>query len=190
MSGVAWIQSFTGRAIRILEPTPDQVDIRDIAHALSQVCRFGGQCRVHYSVAQHSALVAENVPRPMRLLALLHDAAEAYIGDIVTPLKHTPEMRAVYMPIEAAWARAIGERFGLGDALVELPAEVKRADLRALLTEKRDLLQPMEGVTLADWYGADVELPPPFALPIFPMRPDAAERRFLADFCMYRGGQW
>ena len=89
-----WCQTFTGRKVDIFHPSPEMVDIEDIAHALSMTCRFGGHCRDFYSVAEHSVLV-EQIGRHalhctfsrISMLLLLHDAAEAYIGDIITPIK-------------------------------------------------------------------------------------------------------
>lgn len=173
-----WTQSFSGRAIRILDPSPDQVDILDIAHALSNVCRFGGMTLSHYSVAQHSVLVSANVSEEHALAGLLHDAAEAYIGDIVTPLKRALTMHP-YRVLEKAWARAISERFGV--ELVKLPEEVVTADLRALLTEKRDLLEPMLSGqpewTMFD--GLEIE---PFDRKIVAVTPAEAKAMFLREW--------
>ena len=81
------MQTFTGRLFDPFNPDPALIDLRDIAHALGNICRFGGHSRRYYSVAEHSILVASLVPEPLRLPALLHDAAEAYLGDIITPIK-------------------------------------------------------------------------------------------------------
>lgn len=182
MTARPWIQSASGRAIRVLDPSPDQVHICDIAHALANVCRFGGHCREMYSVAQHSVLVSANLPEEHALAGLLHDAAEAYIGDIVTPLKKTPAMRAAYLPLEDLWAKAIGERFGV--ELVDLPTEVRTADLRALLTEKRDLLVAMPEVSMHDWLHVPkgTEIPEPFEQPIRPVAPSEARAMFLREW--------
>lgn len=184
-----WTQSYTGRRIRVLDPSPDQVDIVDIAHALSNVCRFGGMTREHYSVAQHSVLVSANVSEEHALAGLLHDAAEAYVGDVVTPLKRMPAMAAAYLPVEEAWLRAIGERFGV--ELVALPAEVREADLRALLTEKRDLMPPMPEVSLHDWLHVPegFAVPEPFEQVIVALTPAGAERLFLREWRALGGGE-
>ncbi|QEA38608.1 phosphohydrolase [Pistricoccus aurantiacus] len=134
MKQVGYIVTVTGRHFHLEAPTFDMVAPYDIAHALAQLCRFGGHTRVHYSVAQHSVLASHHVPREHALAALLHDATEAYLGDVVTPLK---TLLPLYRHIEAqAWA-AICERFGLSEIL---PASVKRIDLALLATERRDLL--------------------------------------------------
>lgn len=128
------IQTHSGIYFDLLNPSPEDVRIEDIAHALSNLCRFGGHTRTFYSVAQHSCLVAALVPDPLKLHALLHDAAEAYCGDMVSPLKMCiPGFSTIEKRIQAA----ICERFNLP---LELPSEIKRADLVALATERRDLM--------------------------------------------------
>ena len=107
-----WLQTFTGKKIDLINPTREMVDIEDIAHSLSMICRYNGHCRDFYSVAEHSGMVetmgsqillrreAERnsgklsaPPRPtseivqQSLALLLHDAAEAYIGDLTNPFK-------------------------------------------------------------------------------------------------------
>lgn len=84
---MSWIQTFTGKKVFPLAMTTDMVDIKDIAHALSLKCRFTGHCRTFYSVAEHSMRVAELVRPELKLAALLHDAAEAYLPDFARPIK-------------------------------------------------------------------------------------------------------
>jgi hypothetical protein len=138
----SWFQSALGGVIYIDRPDPAAVDIEDIARALSRICRFGGHLRDevdHYSVAQHSVWVSRICQPDHALLGLLHDAAEAYLGDMIRPLK---KLLPAYKQLEQSWEGAIGERFGLGDALVNLPADVKEADETMLNTERRYLLRP------------------------------------------------
>ncbi len=85
------ITTYTGKKFSFIDPQPEDICIEDIAHHLSLICRFNGACRVHYSVAQHSVLVAEMVPQGAIPQALLHDAGEAYYGDITSPFKRVLE---------------------------------------------------------------------------------------------------
>ncbi len=83
-----WIQTFSGKKVDLLHPDPDQITIEDIAHALSNLCRFTGHVLPFYSVAQHCIEMSWLVAQPsLKLTALLHDAAEAYIGDVSSPVK-------------------------------------------------------------------------------------------------------
>lgn len=128
-----WFQTYTGIAFWPLDPRPEEVCIEDIAHPLSMQCRYNGHCREFYSVAQHSVLVSSILDKDAAW-GLMHDAAEAYIGDMVRPIKlHMPTFRDV----EALVMRAICQRFGL--PIVE-PRSVKQADDILLMTERRDLL--------------------------------------------------
>ncbi len=113
----------------------DDIRIDDIATGLGNCCRFAGQCSDFYSVAQHSYYVSTIVPEEDALYALLHDAAEAYIGDMTTPLK---AMLPDYRRVEAAVSACVMAAFNLGP----MPQSVKAADLILLATEKRDLLPP------------------------------------------------
>ena len=89
-----WFLTTTGRQFWPASPDPEQIQIEDIAHALSNLCRFGGHTREFYSVAQHSVLVSQNVPDDLRLVGLMHDATEAYCGDMIRPLKNVlPEFK-------------------------------------------------------------------------------------------------
>ncbi|CAI8817207.1 Phosphohydrolase [Pseudomonas sp. IT-P74] len=128
------ILTATGKRFDLYEPDADLIDPRDIVHSLAHLCRFNGHTREFYSVAQHSCMVADLVPEQDKLAALLHDAAEAYIGDMVQPLK---QWMHAYQDVEQwIWER-ICTRFNLDP---ELPASVRHADLVALATERRDLM--------------------------------------------------
>lgn len=146
-----WITTYTGQAFYPFNPNPDSVCIEDIAHALSNICRFNGHTKRHYSVAEHSIRVACLLkPRSPeeQLWGLLHDAAEAYLGDIVSPLK--PKL-SVYFPshhpygdewvqldkIEDKILKVIITKFPL---VWPMPDSVEHADLVMLATEGRDLL--------------------------------------------------
>ena len=157
------------------------VDIEDIAHSLSMICRYNGHCRDFYSVSEHSVMVeamgsqillrreAErnsgkfpSPPRPtseivqQSLALLLHDAAEAYIGDLTTPLKRGLESvgdDVIYLPdrrsskiamLEHRWLLAIGEAFGLGDRLAEPSDVMRQADERAMAAEVPMLFHPVQ----------------------------------------------
>lgn len=141
---MSWILTRSGRKFDLANPTPDMVDPTDIAHSLSMQCRFNGHTRMFYSVAQHCYLVADLVPAEHQLPALLHDATEAYVGDMVRPLKEGMRDFAERMGIVELYAEteqkiwiAICLRFDLDP---ELLPSVKHADLVALATEKRDLM--------------------------------------------------
>jgi 5'-deoxynucleotidase YfbR-like HD superfamily hydrolase len=123
------------------QPEATEVRIRDIAHALGRICRFGGHVAcAHYSVAQHSVIVSRNVPRQHALAGLLHDAAEAYIGDMIKPLKQFVSVDCEPIAaLEWRWHKRIADAFGLPH--IQDPS-IKRADVRALWTERRDVMAP------------------------------------------------
>lgn len=131
----------SGLRFDILEPTPDMVCIEDIAHALAAIPRFNGHTAKPYTVAQHSVLVASWATPFMKLTALMHDAAEAYIGDITGPLKRYlgEEIKEIEERVELIIAR----KFGL---IYPLPSVIKEYDLSALATERRDLIPPTDEI--------------------------------------------
>ena len=142
---MTWIQTFSGRRFDLAAPRADQVDLDDIAFALGKISRFTGHTVVPYSVAQHCLVVASLTPPALRLAALMHDAAEAYVGDMSTPLKAMiPEFKRIELGVEAA----IRDKFSIADLDDPL---VKRADLIALFWERRDLMGP--GVHGQRWAG-------------------------------------
>lgn len=105
-----YIQTYTGKYFYSEDPRPEEIDIQDIAHALSQVCRFAGHCPHFYSVAEHSVLVSELVDPRDALWGLLHDASEAYLPDVPRPFKGS---LTNFKEIENRILKAIIESFGL-----------------------------------------------------------------------------
>jgi hypothetical protein len=175
-NGYPTILTFSGGFYFDLEnPDPQRVLINDIAQGLSNTCRFAGQCREFYSVAQHSVHVSEIVPPEDALAALLHDAQEAYIHDITRPLK---QLLPDYRDIEKVLERVIAERFALP---WPLPASIKGADLIMLATEQRDLMPPHEDT----WYC--LRGITPRAAPLYPWTPQQARTEFLCRFYQLGG---
>lgn len=131
----AFIQTFTGKMIDVLDLDINLLDIRDIAHSLSLQCRFNGHSGEFYSVAQHCVYVSKQLPDHLKLAGLMHDATEAYLCDIPSPLK---PFLANYKQLEMAAAKRVEEKWFDGRELLEHPL-VKEADVRMLATEFRDL---------------------------------------------------
>lgn len=150
------IATVSGRVIDFLYPDPEQINLDDIARGLSRQARYSGQTIRPYTVAQHSLLVASLVAPEHRLYALLHDAPEAYLGDIPSPAKDAMDnlaapalLESPYRVVERRIWRAICNRYDLSP---ELPDEVHEADQFALVIEA-PILQPM-GWKHAVWDGA------------------------------------
>jgi len=132
----SWLQTFTGRAFYPLDPRPEDVDIRDIAHALACTNRFNGHTRAPYSVAQHAVLVSFAAPPWAAFAALHHDDSEAYIGDMIRPLKtEMPEFQKIEAPLQAVIEQALG--VDTSDPAIR--EAVRLADNTLLAMEKRDL---------------------------------------------------
>ena len=131
-----WVRTVSGREFYFEDPLLEDIYFEDIARGLSNICRFGGQVPRFYSVAQHSCLVAYLLPKELKLWGMLHDAAEAYVGDMVRPLKYHHGM-VEYRAIERLIMSAIADHFELS---WPMPQEVKVADTQALLAEQQYLL--------------------------------------------------
>ena len=172
-----YVSTFLGNRFFLTRPHIDDVAIEDIAHGLAYQCRFNGQTSAFYSVAQHSLMVMSLVPAKLQFQSLLHDAAEAYLGDMVKPLKHLfPE----FSVIESRVIEIIGQRYAID--LSHLDPAIKRADLIALATEKRDLM-PHSTEAWSYLEGID-----PLPDVIEPMGPQAAKNAFLNAFAtLWRG---
>lgn len=170
----AWMQTFTGKKYTPFEPHPDQIDIVDIAHALAMTCRFNGHSKWHYSVAQHSILVAEKAPAHLALRALLHDAPEAYVGDLVRPIK-TDESMAAFKNIESMAEMAICTALDLPYPL--MTPEIASLDHRILLDERDRVMT----VPPDDW---NIE-GQPLGVEIDMWTPEYARERFLRAYDEY-----
>ena len=125
----------TGTRFWPTEPDPDKIDPLDIAHALSNICRYAGHVRKFYSVGEHSCRVYELVSKENKAHAILHDASEAYTADLVAPLKYLPEFKE-YREIEERLTESVWIRFGLSGPL---PEEVDIIDKQLRNNEMRDL---------------------------------------------------
>jgi 5'-nucleotidase len=163
-----WLQTYSGRKFWPLDPRPEDIAIEDIAHALSLVCRFGGHCLRFYSVAEHSIYVSHHCGKADALAGLLHDGSEAYLLDMVRPVKRfMPDYRAA----EERLQRVVYERFGLNP---QAPPSIKQTDMALLLAERAQLMLPTDDV-----WSVDAE---PLNVKISGFRPKVAEQLFLDRF--------
>lgn len=140
---VDWFETFSGLRVRPMEPDHAVICIEDIAHALSNCCRFAGHCYDFYSVGTHSMFVymlvkAHTDDIDTLKYALLHDAAEAYIHDITRPLKRSYGMEW-YKELETKWEIQIAMAFGIDLEKVDFQL-VKEADNHALKKEAERLV--------------------------------------------------
>jgi len=178
----AWIQTHKGYMFRPFSEDWHDFDIEDIAHSLSNLCRFNGHCKEFYSVAQHSMLVSVIGGDGKQLMdasrtavaqwGLLHDAPEAYLGDTSTPIKSSERLF-----LELKMLESIGKHFGLRKLLAGEKHIVSVADKRALATEKRKLMA-------VDIYWEALDGYPPLTMPLIPLAPKEAEKEFLQFYNM------
>jgi uncharacterized protein len=185
----AWQRMLSGRRLDLLDPSPFDVEIEDIAHGLARVARWNGQTIGPYpfSVAQHSLLVEAvarhtllDMPPKTALVVLLHDAAEYVIGDIISPFKAV--LGDAYKGVEARILAAVMMRFGL-------PPEIKGA-VRAVTKEADAIAAYHEATQLAGFapeeaarfFGRAVKLPQAIAVMLEPWTTEKAEAAFLARF--------
>lgn len=166
------METYTGRCVLPLKLKHEDIDILDIAHHLSLICRFNGACKSFYSVAQHSIFVANILPKESKLAALLHDAAEAYMADVTRPIKYSiPRLKVLEERIECK----ILAKFECVGADWEA---IKRADNVMLATEVRDLMKRVDGWHLPE---------PPQEDEVVPWSALMAEVAFLNMFRLYGG---
>lgn len=138
-----WMQTYTGRQFYPLDPDPAAICIEDIAHALAMKCRYAGHCQSFFSVAQHSVMVSRMVSEQDALWGLMHDAAEAYLPDVVRPIKgecYFYLSHKTMTPFEFVEQRiliAIANRF---DLTYGIPPAIAQADTCCLERERRQLM--------------------------------------------------
>jgi hypothetical protein len=171
------IETFTGKLFDYLDPRAADMDALSIAHALGNLCRFTGHCRRFYSVAEHSVLCMtladrRGLTRRLQLLALIHDAHEAYVGDINTPLKLA--LNGNFADIDAEATLLTCAALGVTPPTFSEKFVVKEIDLIALATEAQALM-PSEG---RDWH-LSVQ-PEPITLFLLP--PEESGYQWLINF--------
>ena len=171
-----WTPTYSGGIFHPLDPRPEEVLIGDIAHHLSNNCRFVGAVKTHFSIAQHSVIVSSLVPEQDALWGLLHDASEAYLSDISRPVKR---FLAGYEELEERLMRVVATKFGLP---WPMPDSIRLADDICVCTEQRDLLKPGPGLCECP---KGIKLLPD---KIKPMSNRNAEQAFLARFYQLFGG--
>lgn len=176
-----WIQTFTGKKFDLLEPIEDMICIEDIAHHLSQVNRFGGACKFPYSVAYHSILVCNKLDVAWKLDGLLHEAEEAYYGDLTTQLKNLlgrEDWNNMLIPV----GKALYNKFGIIDRTYTEYELIKRVDVRMVNTERHQLLN----IHVPDWL-PEFELAEPYDdIFIHETSPKVVEEAFLLEYEKWR----
>ena len=176
-NGTEWIQTHTDRAFWVLDPKIEDLHILDIAHGLGNMCRYNGQCRRFYSVAEHCVHLFNAAPDEFKAWALLHDASEAYICDVPRPYKHA---LANYAEIEDGIMQVVARKFGLQ---FPMPDEVKQLDARIVVNEMTALF----GTPPRPW---QINQPPIPSVTIHGWPPTTAKAQFLTAFAeLVAGGQ-
>ena len=171
-----WIQTYTGKKFWLTSLTPESIDIIDIAHALSMQCRYAGHCEKFYSVAEHSVYVSRLLSERLQLAGLLHDASEAYLGDLTAPLKQV--IGGVYLVMEGAITQVIAEKFSVDIEILD--PSIKKADLAVARAEAEQILRH---TPIDDWHLGLPEC----NVPIECWSPRQARGIFLARFRELKG---
>ena len=172
---MSWIQTRSGKRVHPLSPTLGEIDINDIAHALSQQCRWSGHTSEFYSVAQHSVLVSIHCDSKDALWGLLHDASEAYLVDLPRPIKPwIGGFERAELNLMISIADAFDLPYYTNFTSSFLPESVRVADDRMMCTEAVQLMAPLH---------PDFKLPAdPYSFRILPWSPAHAKKRFLERF--------
>jgi hypothetical protein len=188
-----WMLTYSGRKFPVLDPQPEDFDIRDIAHGLSQQCRYAGQCIKFQSVAEHSTALWHVAKPEHKPWALLHDAPEAYIRDLPRMVKRNVHG---FRELETLYEQRLAERFGL---TFPIPPEVVDLDNRILLDERAQNMPAIGGALFVpvgygnhhvhemDGWPFDKE---PLNIKIHNWTPQQAEVAFLAAFQITFGKEY
>lgn len=173
-----YIGTYQGKRFNPLNPSPKDVSLYDIAHSLSQQCRFTGHTKEFYSVAQHCVLVSEILrDDPLEALAgLFHDASEAYLSDIASPVKHTADFVG-YRRVEEMVTEAIFQAFDIPIEFSILE-DLKEADRRLCMTEARDLMPPDPDL----WAPQVQRMGEPYKWHVTPWPSQVARRQFIVHY--------
>ena len=187
----AWQRMLSGRRLDLLNPSPMDIEIEDIAHGLSRVARWNGQTTGEYpfTVLQHSLMVDDILPmldvrleNKWRLACLLHDAAEYVVGDMISPFKNALGMN--YRDFEDKLQRAIHLRFGLP---AEIPAEIKK-----IIKQADIICAYFEATQLAGFNEEESEKffckKPKKIIILVPEKPDIVKGRYLERFKILLAG--
>jgi hypothetical protein len=173
LQSAATIQTYSGEMFDVFSVDPMKIHFKDLTHALSMLCRYGGHSRNFYSVAEHCFLIAEHFVNlgeyDLARAALLHDATEAYMGDVVRPIKL---QMPLYRQVEDRLQMSIFMKFGIDP---EMPPEVKEADLRICNDERSALMLPRP-------WSPDIDSLPYLDVEIKSWFPDRAEKNYVEMF--------
>lgn len=185
-----WIKTFTGKRFHLLDPRPDEVDIESIAHALAVKCRYAGQCKGFYSVAEHCIIGSNLIEDPFKLSFLLHELSEVFLPDVTSPLKpfvkahlawddpyKRPDSWAV---LEALHTNAMLQALGLPTTSATVTTRaVKDMDRRLFNYEAFHII---EGPFPEDYWLVAQGEPIPLQWPPHCWSWDTAEKRFLERY--------
>lgn len=161
----------SNKLVDITNISEDDILIEDIAHALSNICRYNGHCNHFYSVAEHSMYVALFAPRELRLSALLHDASETYVGDIPRPIK---KKLPIFNTIEKAIQETIDRKFGV-DVNHPLVKEVDNSMLATEYNQIMNISSAEEGIIYKPYSNIEIRC----------LTPERAKSKFLAYYAAY-----
>lgn len=171
-----WIETYTGQRFHFENPPPEEIHLQDIAHSLAYQCRYNGHSQFFYSVAEHCVIMSdwlldEGYSHKVALTALLHDAAETYIGDLARPVKEkVPQFKA----IEAKIDRAVAVKFKI---IYPFPSIIKECDTRILVDERRQVM----GKTKNEWGTDSFE---PLGVSIRGLSPEQGKIAFLEQYIL------
>lgn len=170
-----WIETSLGDQFWYTKDDTNGIELEDIAGSLSKICRFTGHCKFFYSVAEHSVNVALLLPKQKRLWGLLHDASEAYLADIASPVK---QLLPDYRKLEKQIMTRIAKKFDLPELFWEDPC-LKRADWSQLKSEAEFLL-PSKG---KNWL-----FPPELETGFVPVgySPENAKAQFMEAYKLFK----